>query len=101
MASGRCVVANQNSWNSLTIFPTDVLVMDFAKAFDKVSHGLLLYKLHHYGITGKTNTWIQTFLQDRQQVVALNGHGSDTALVQSGVPKGSVCSRTIVVPILR
>ena len=36
---------------------TDVLVMDFAKAFDKVCHSLLIHKLHHYGIRGKINTW--------------------------------------------
>ena len=41
---------------------TDVLVMDFAQAFDKVCHSLLLQKLDHYGIQGKTNRWIQAFL---------------------------------------
>jgi hypothetical protein len=38
---------------------TDILVMDFSKAFDKVSHSLLLYKLHHYGKQGELNSWIQ------------------------------------------
>ena len=32
---------------------TDVLVMDFAMAFDKGCHNLLLHKLHHFGIQGK------------------------------------------------
>ena len=41
---------------------SDVLVMDFGKAFDKVWHSLLLHKLHHYGIQGETNRWIQAFL---------------------------------------
>ena len=35
-----------------------VLVMDFSKAFDKVSHPLLVHKLHHYGIRGKINTFL-------------------------------------------
>ena len=36
---------------------TDILIMDFAKAFDKVDHSLLTHKLHHYGIRGEVNTW--------------------------------------------
>jgi hypothetical protein len=34
---------------------TDCLIMDFSKAIDKVCHSLLIHKLHHYGIRGKTN----------------------------------------------
>jgi hypothetical protein len=44
---------------------TDCLIMDFSKAFDKVSHSLLQHKLDHYGIRGKTGEWIKTFLSDR------------------------------------
>ena len=36
-----------------------VLIMDFAKAFDKVNHSLLIHKLRYYGIDGKTTRWIQ------------------------------------------
>jgi len=38
---------------------SDVLVIDFSKAFDKVSHLLLVHKLKHYGIIGNINTWIK------------------------------------------
>ena len=69
---------------------TDVLVMDFAKAFDKVCHSLLLHKLDHYGIQGKTNRWIQAFVSGRSQVVATEGFLSDSVSVQSGIPQGSV-----------
>ena len=37
---------------------TDVIIMDFAKAFDKVPHRRLLYKLDYYGIRGSTHKWI-------------------------------------------
>jgi hypothetical protein len=47
--------------------------MDFSKAFDKVSHGLLVHKLDHYGIRGKTNAWMQNFLSDRSQAVVVDG----------------------------
>jgi len=69
---------------------TDVLVMDFSKAFDKVSHGLLIHKLHQYGIQGKTNAWIQAFLSGRSQSVVVEGTQSDAVNVESGVPQGSV-----------
>ena len=69
---------------------TDILVMDFSKAFDKVSHSLLLHKLHHYGIQGELNSWIQNFLSNRKQAVVLEGDQSDYAAVESGVPQGSV-----------
>ena len=45
----------------------DMIVMDFAKAFDKVSHQLLIYKLQHYGITGQLNKRIQNFLTKRSK----------------------------------
>jgi hypothetical protein len=50
------------------IFP----LADFAKAFDKVNHSLLIHKLRYYGIDGKTR-WIQNWLEDRQQTVVLDG----------------------------
>ena len=69
---------------------TDVAAMDFSKAFDKVSHRKLLYKLDWYGIRGNTLNWIQSFLKSRFQRVVLDGESSDDAPVVSGVPQGSV-----------
>eukprot|EP00745_Piridium_sociabile_P010489 TRINITY_DN17347_c0_g1_i7.p1 TRINITY_DN17347_c0_g1~~TRINITY_DN17347_c0_g1_i7.p1 ORF type:complete len:298 (+),score=68.70 TRINITY_DN17347_c0_g1_i7:312-1205(+) len=68
----------------------DVIVLDFAKAFDKVSHALLVHKLRHYRIAPKTCKWIESFLTDRTQTVVVGGAKSDPAPVQSGVPQGSV-----------
>ena len=62
---------------------TDVIIMDFAKAFDKVPHHRLIQKLERYGITGPVNTWIETFLKDRKQ-----GIYSDWSPVISRVPQG-------------
>ena len=44
----------------------DIILLDFAKAFDKVPHSRLLYKLDYYGVRGQTNTWIKGFLSDRK-----------------------------------
>ena len=69
---------------------TDVIIMDFAKAFDKVPHRWLLYKLDHYGIRGSTHKWISSWLSERSQKVKLDGQASDPGPVLSGVPQGSV-----------
>ena len=69
---------------------TDMLIVDFAKAFDKVNHSLLIHKLRYYGIDGKTTRWIQNWLEDRQQTVVLDGVSSEAVSVDSGVPLGSV-----------
>ena len=69
---------------------TDAILLDFAKAFDKVPHKRLLSKLTSYGITGNTHNWITYFLSNRKQRVSVNGAPSDTTDVTSGVPQGSV-----------
>ena len=69
---------------------TDILIMDFAKAFDKVDHSLLTHKLHHYGIRGNVNTWIKNWLKDRKQSVVVDGEKSEPVSVDSGVSRGSV-----------
>ena len=63
--------------------------MDFAKAFDKVDHILLIHKLHHYGIRGEVNTWIKNWLKDRTQSVVVEGEKSEPVSVDSGA-HGSV-----------
>ena len=67
---------------------TDLILLDFSKAFDKVPHLHLLHKLQHYGIKGSLLTWISNFLQGRVQKVNLDGESSDQSPVSSGVPTG-------------
>ena len=47
---------------------TDILIMDFSKAFDKVSHKYLIKKLKFYGIRGTCNTWISDFPTDKPRL---------------------------------
>ena len=68
----------------------DAILLDFSKAFDKVSHERLAAKLHHYGVRGPTLNWIKSFLAGRTQRVIVEGVASDTAPVTSGVPLGTV-----------
>ena len=68
----------------------DIIFLDFAKAFDKVSHLGLLGKDNYYGIRGHTFKWIESFLSNRSQQVVIDGHFSIDAKITSGVPHGSV-----------
>ena len=68
----------------------DIIYLDFAKAFDKVDHGVLLHKVRDLGITGKLGIWLHSFLLDRKQFVRIAGGVSSDSLVTSGVPQGTV-----------
>ena len=68
----------------------DSVYLDFAKAYDKVDHGILLHKLKKMGITGRIGRWILNFLTGRQQEVMVRGRKSSIFLLVSGVPQGSV-----------
>ena len=69
---------------------TDIILLDFSKAFDKVNHEKLILKLLNYGIRGKTLSWIKAFLNCRSQTVILEGDCSEEVPVTSGVSQGSV-----------
>ena len=83
-------IVNDLALNIDNKIQTDIILLDFQKAFDKVSHQHLLYKINYYGITGETHQWITDFLTNRTQQVLLESITSKTVPVQSGVPQGSV-----------
>mgnify|MGYP001799691788 CR=1 FL=1 len=65
---------------------SDLLIMDFSKAFDRFGHQRLLLKLAHYGVRGKTNCWIHAFLTNRTQQVVVSGEHLSDIHVESVVP---------------
>jgi hypothetical protein len=69
---------------------TDVVYIDFSKAFDSIVTSKLLYKLESYGVTGLLLKWIECFLSNRIQCVVLDHTFSPFSQVVSGVPQGSV-----------
>jgi len=71
-------------------FSADVIYTDFAKAFDKVPHHLLLHKLSLSGIRGGLFEWIKAWLLGRKQRVVIGKNVSEWKSVTSGVPQGSV-----------
>ena len=70
--------------------PVDVILLDFAKAFDTVPHKRLLAKLKAYGFVGLTLKWIEVFLKNRRQRVIQGEIVSNWIEIFSGVPQGSV-----------
>ena len=66
------------------------LFLDLSKAFDTVNHFILLSKLSHYRIVGTENLWFKSYLQQRRQIVYVNGVFSDIQAIKLGVPQGSV-----------
>ena len=67
-----------------------LLLMDLRKAFDTVSHEILLQKLFHYGIRGPAYDLIKSYLSSRYQFVFINGSKSSTQPITIGVLQGFI-----------
>ena len=67
-----------------------MIYFDISKAFDTVSHSILLEKLSLFGITSTLWTWIKDYLTNRHQQVSINNCYSNLLPVLSGVPQGSI-----------
>ena len=72
--------------------PLDVrsVYLDISKAFDRVWHDGLIYKLKRCGVSGRLLSLIINFLKDRKQRTVLNGQCSDWGDISAGVPQGSI-----------
>lgn len=69
----------------------DCIYLDFAKAFDRVSHDHLISKLKALGVSGPLLQWFRSYLTGRTLRVRFAAHVSDSVVyVTSGVPQGSL-----------
>ena len=64
--------------------------VDLQKAFDTVDHQILLAEFNHYGIRGVSNDWFKSYLSNCSQYVSIYGYESYLAVINCGVPQGSV-----------
>ena len=69
---------------------TDIIYLDFAKAFDTVSHRHLIAKLESFGLADNLLNWMKAYLHGRHQRVLVEGEVSNWLPVVSGVPQGSI-----------
>ena len=63
---------------------------DISKAFDRVWHEGLIYKLKAAGVSGDVLRWFQSYLSGRRQRVVLPGSFSEWVYIKAGVPQGSI-----------
>ena len=67
-----------------------MLFFDLKKAFDSVSHLILLRKLYHYGFRGPSFNLLQSYLTNRSICTKMDGKLSKPHSIQCGIPQGSV-----------
>ena len=67
-----------------------IVFCDQSKAFDRVWHQGLLYKLECIGVTGDLLRWFQSYLHNREQRVIIHGSSSQWGKIPAGVPQGAV-----------
>ena len=78
------------AFDSTESYEVRAVFLDISKAFDKVWHDGLIFKLRQNGISGKLLKLFQNYLSNRKQRVVLKGSSSEYSTVESGVPQGSV-----------
>ena len=64
-------------------------MMGLSKAFDCISHELMVAKLHAYGFEKKCLKLVCSYLKGRNQIVKINTEYSSWKQILSGVPQGS------------
>ena len=82
----ECAEASNSSPKKMTMS----IFCDLSKAFDVISHPILLKKLEYYGLRGIVKDWLRSYLSDRTQYVEFDIGKSSINKIKCGVPQGSI-----------
>lgn len=94
--SGRSTTTNLAVFSNFCInefvsgVQVDTIYTDFSKAFDRVRHDILLFKLYKFGFHSKVLNWLRSYLCNRVCTVCVDGCYSSSYFPTSGVPQGSI-----------
>ncbi len=68
-----------------------LVMLDLSSAFDTIDHGTVVQRLEtDVGINGKALAWFRSYLEDRYQIIRIEGQRSTPSQLTCGVPQGSV-----------
>ena len=95
----QALLSVTNDWHLMLSKHRQVasIFFDVKKAFDSVPHDKLIQSLAHIGVCGPLLQWLTNYLQNRHQLVVLDGESSSLVSVSSGVPQGSILGRLLFI----
>ena len=91
-------ISNANDKNSKDV--TLAVFLYLSKAFDTISHKILINKLEHYGIRGICTNWLANYLYNRTQYTDIDGFQSSRMHIGTGVPQGSILGLVFINALL-
>lgn len=69
---------------------TALILLDYSKAFDMINHTILLARLHYIGFSSNSCKLLKSYITDRYQRVTIDTQVSNSLVISSGVPQGSI-----------
>ena len=97
LGTANLLTSLHHEWSSAAALggAVQILAVDIAGAFDKVSHQGVLHKMSHYGISGSLQSWLRSYLDSHRLCVVNGGQESTLKHISSGVPQGSILGPTL------